>query len=83
MIRHVDVRAIRRHAVGAGRREIDIEQLDDAPAEPARALVDGLALEATARRIDESRRGDPRHRTEHAQAVEQAHRRQSTPRWDR
>lgn len=73
MVRHVDVCAMSRHTFRSAHHEIDPQDVDDAPAEPARALVDGVAIEMPARHVDERRPGDPRHRTCNAQAVEQAH----------
>ena len=38
-----------RHTLRSAHHEIDPEDVDDAPAEPARALVDGVAIEMPAR----------------------------------
>ena len=65
MIRHVDVRAIDRNLLGAGRVEMHVEHFDDATTEPPRALVHRVAIERAAHDVDERRCTHTRHRTEH------------------
>ena len=73
MVRHVDVGTPRRHTVRAGRDEIDLEELDDTVAKPARCVVDLGAIEGAAQHVEHDRYADPTHRTCNAKTVDDAH----------